>query len=65
MGYLIDTNILLRSCQPDHPMYPIAVGAVETLFARGEELYIFISHHKTSLSSGTSALDHWIKMGWV
>lgn len=40
MGYLIDTNILLRSSQPDHPMYPIAVGAVETLFARGEELYI-------------------------
>ena len=40
MGYLIDTNILLRSFQPDHPMYPMAVGAVETLFAQGEELYI-------------------------
>ena len=40
MGYLIDTNILLRSCQPDRPMYSVAVGAVETLFVRGEELYI-------------------------
>jgi predicted nucleic acid-binding protein len=23
MGYLVDTNILLRSCQPDHPMYNV------------------------------------------
>ncbi len=40
MGYLVDTNILLRSCQPDHPMYPIAVGAVSTLLELGEQLYI-------------------------
>lgn len=40
MGYLVDTNILLRSCQPDHPMYPIALGAVETLLQRGEMLYV-------------------------
>lgn len=40
MGYLVDTNILLRSCQPDHPMYPIAVGAVSTLLKQGNKLYI-------------------------
>ena len=39
MRYLVDTNILLRSCQQDHPMYPIAVGAVETLLEQGENLY--------------------------
>ncbi len=39
MGYLVDTNILLRICQPDHPMYPIAEGAVETLLSQGEKLY--------------------------
>ena len=40
MGYLVDTNILLRSCQPDHPMYVIAVEAVSTLLEQGEELYL-------------------------
>ena len=40
MGYLVDTNILLRSCQPDHPMYSTASSSVETLLERGESLYI-------------------------
>ena len=40
MGYLVDTNILLRSCQPDHPMYPAALGAVEVLLRQGEKLHV-------------------------
>lgn len=40
MGYLIDTNILLRSCQPDHPMYPTASTAVEILLEQGESLHV-------------------------
>ena len=40
MAYLVDTNILLRSCQPDHPMYPVAVGAVSNLLKQGNKLYI-------------------------
>lgn len=40
MGYLIDTNILLRSCQPNHSMYFSASTAVETLLARSEYLCI-------------------------
>ncbi|MGL6341005.1 MAG: type II toxin-antitoxin system VapC family toxin [Waterburya sp.] len=40
MGYLIDTNILLRSCQPDHPMYFVALEAVETLLKKEEMLYV-------------------------
>ena len=40
MGYLVDTNILLRMCQPNHPMYPLALGATETLLEQGERLYL-------------------------
>lgn len=40
MAYLIDTNLLLRSAEPAHPMFAQAVAAVETLLARDEDLYI-------------------------
>jgi predicted nucleic-acid-binding protein len=40
MSYLIDTNILLRSAQPDHPMFTSATQAVNTLLSQGEEIYI-------------------------
>ena len=40
MGYLVDTNILLRSCQPDHPMYLTASTSVEILLEQGEILHI-------------------------
>ena len=36
MAYLIDTNLLLRSVEPGHPMFPEAVRAVETLLAHDE-----------------------------
>lgn len=36
MAYLLDTNILLRSIQPDHGQYERAVGAVEALLNSGE-----------------------------
>ena len=31
MAYLLDTNILLRSVQPDHPMHGAALAAVGRL----------------------------------
>lgn len=40
MSYLLDTNILLRSVQPSHPMHPEAVRAVGELISRGEQLSI-------------------------
>jgi predicted nucleic acid-binding protein len=40
MAYLADTNILLRSSEPAHPMYPQAVAAVEALLHRGEAVCI-------------------------
>ena len=40
MSYLVDTNILLRSVQPSHPMHADAAGAVGKLSAQGEQLLI-------------------------
>ena len=38
--YLLDTNILLRCCDPSSPGYAPAIRAVETLLSRGDNLYI-------------------------
>lgn len=40
MTFLVDTNVLLRSAEPSHPMYEDAVNATNALLRRGEELYI-------------------------
>ncbi|MCA1636295.1 MAG: PIN domain-containing protein [Acidobacteria bacterium] len=40
MSYLVDTNILLRSVQPSHPMHVDAAGAVGKLSTQGEQLLI-------------------------
>jgi predicted nucleic acid-binding protein len=38
MPHLVDTNILLRSAQPAHPMHATATRAVRTLLARGDDM---------------------------
>jgi len=40
LTFLIDTNVLLRSVEPSHPMYGDAINAVTTLMGRGERLCI-------------------------
>ena len=40
MTFLVDTNVLLRSAEPDHIMYGDAVGATSLLLGQGEKLYI-------------------------
>jgi len=40
MTILADTNLLTRSAQPSHAMYPAAVAAVELLSQRGERLVL-------------------------
>lgn len=40
MTHLIDTNILLRSCEPDHPMFKPAKDTVKALLNRGNNLHI-------------------------
>lgn len=53
MSSLVDTNILLRSVQPAHPMHPVAIQAVEFLLARGEPLFISIQNVAEFWNSAT------------
>lgn len=40
MAILVDTNVLLRSAQPDSEMHLTAVAALAALMERGEELVV-------------------------
>ena len=40
MSYLIDTNILLRIMQDNHPMHPTAAIAVEQLLSNNETVHV-------------------------
>ncbi|MCC5602502.1 type II toxin-antitoxin system VapC family toxin [Nostoc favosum] len=40
MTYLVDTNLLLLSVQPHHPMYADTLNAISTLPGAEEELFI-------------------------
>jgi predicted nucleic acid-binding protein len=40
VAYLIDTNVLLRSVDPNHPMYNDATNAISLLRNQGETLCI-------------------------
>lgn len=40
MTFLIDTNIILRLAQPEHPMYADAFNAIATLIRREESYYL-------------------------
>ncbi|MEH2385819.1 MAG: type II toxin-antitoxin system VapC family toxin [Nostoc sp.] len=40
MPYLVDTNVLLRSVDLNHPMNPDAANAISILSSRGEQLHI-------------------------
>ncbi len=40
MGFLVDTNLLLRSVEASHPMYMDATNAISSLLKQGEHLYI-------------------------
>ena len=39
-GYLLDTNILLRSSDDSSEHFELALGAVQTLLTRGEALFL-------------------------
>ena len=44
MGVLVDTNILLRSVEPLHPQYSIAVQAVARLLAQDTTVYFTLQN---------------------
>lgn len=39
MSVLVDTNVLLRRTQPEHPQYGVAVESVRRLLASGEPVH--------------------------
>lgn len=58
MSLLIDTNVLLRSVQPSHPMHPVALHAMEKLLAGTEPLYIAIQNVAEFWNAATRPLVH-------
>jgi predicted nucleic acid-binding protein len=38
--YLLDTNILLRACDPNSSSYLVAMNAVDTIIKQGGECFI-------------------------
>jgi predicted nucleic acid-binding protein len=58
MSILIDTNILLRSVQPSHPMHPVALRALERLLTGTEPLYIAIQNVAEFWNAATRPLVH-------
>lgn len=59
MNYLVDTNILLRLADRNHPQHPIIRQAIRIL------RIIYILHHKTVPNFGTSLLVLVIKTALV
>jgi len=39
VSVLVDTNVLLRRTQPEHPQYTVAVESVRRILATGEPVY--------------------------
>lgn len=44
MSVLVDTNVLLRRTQPDHPSHAVAVESVARLLATGEPVYFTLQN---------------------
>jgi len=44
MSVLVDTNVLLRWTQPDHPSHTAAVESVAILLASGEAVYFTLQN---------------------
>src|SRR5437867_151364 len=40
MSFALDTNVLARSIEPDHPMHTAASEAIDTLLDRGESVFV-------------------------
>jgi predicted nucleic acid-binding protein len=57
MPYLVDTNVLLRSAQPGHPMHAAATRAVSTLLAAGEDLAFLPQNAREFWNVCTRPLD--------
>lgn len=57
MAYLVDTNLLLRSVEPHHPMYGDTVNAISILRGTGIELFITSQNLIEFWRSATRPID--------
>jgi predicted nucleic acid-binding protein len=44
MSILVDTNVLLRRIQPDHPHHALTIDSVARLLASGEQVYFTLQN---------------------
>lgn len=58
MSVLIDTNVLLRSVQPAHPMHSVSVRAIQVLLAADESVFITIQNVAEFWNAATRPLAH-------
>ena len=58
MATLVDTNILLRTMQPSHPMHAVAVQAVKVLMDREEPLVLAIQNVAECWNGATRPVEN-------
>ena len=58
MSVLIDTNVLLRRTQPDHPHHQVAVGSVDRLLASGEPVHFTLQNIAEFWNVATRPAEH-------
>ena len=71
MSILVDTNILLRRTQPDHPSHTLAVESVARLLAAGDPVYFTLQNMSefwnvaTRPRGRTTASDSQLRSLWL
>jgi len=58
MSVLVDTNVLLRRAQPDHPSHEVAVESVARLLAAGERVCFTLQNIAEFWNVATRPLDN-------
>ena len=58
MSVLIDTNVLLRRTQPDHPHHQVAAGSVDRLLASREPVHFTLQNIAEFWNVATRPAEH-------
>jgi predicted nucleic acid-binding protein len=58
MSVLVDTNVLLRRTQPDHPSHEVAVDSLARLLAAGERVCFTLQNIAGFWNVTTRPLDN-------
>jgi len=58
VSVLIDTNVLLRRTQPDHPHHQVAAGSVDRLLASREPVHFTLQNIAEFWNVATRPAEH-------